>query len=275
MSGRDGVPFWGLTPQQIYAQLTSGPGSGRLSDAGSAASQEWQREEERAEEVRTLAADVKTGWDGQASDAAYGAAGPLAESALQGAGQLHTSQQLLYKQTESFHSAANSVVPVPEKPPESTVLNDMIPWETDLDKQIQEYQADAQHNIEVFGAYDTTSLDHEPPLAREYSTTTHSGGDIAVRGPGDTIDGDDHRDSGERGSGGSPAPRGDSSGSVGGPGGSPVSGPQNGGSPAPSGTQTSQVSPSTTPGPGLPNVVPPVSPSGPTTSSPLGPVSKF
>lgn len=111
MGGRDGVPFWGLTPQQIFEQLTGGPGSGRLSDAGSAASQEWQREEERAKEIRALAADIRTGWDGQASDAAHGAAGPLAESALQGASQLHTSQQLLNRQTESFRSAANSVPP--------------------------------------------------------------------------------------------------------------------------------------------------------------------
>lgn len=273
MSGRDDVPFWGLTPQQIYEQLRGGPGSGKLADAGRAASQEWHREEERANEIRALAVDMETGWDGQASDAAHGAAGPLAESALQGAGQLHTSEQLLNQQSEVFHAAANSVVPVPDKPPESNILNDMIPWETDLDRHIREYQASAQHNIEVFRNYDTTSLDHEAPLAREYSTVTHSGGDISVRGPGDTIDRDDYRRSGGGDPGNYSAPSGGDSGgsgtSDGASGGSPVDRSQTSGA-AGSSTQTSQVSPSATPGSGLQSVVLPGSPAGPTTGSPGG-----
>lgn len=267
MSGRDGIPFWGLTAQQIYDQLTGGPGSGRLNDAGSAASQEWQREEERAHDIRALATDMKSGWDGRASDAAHGAAGPLAESALQGAGQLHTSEQLLNQQSEIFHSAANSVVPVPEKPPESTILNYMIPWETDLDQEIQAYQADAQHNVEVFRGYDTTSLDHETPLAREYATVTHSGGDISVRGSGDTIGSDGHRGGGDPGSYSAPSGS-DSGGDPGGStGGSPAGGSQASDDVRPGDTQASQVSPSATPGSGLQNVAPPLSQPGPTTGT--------
>ncbi|MGB3442314.1 MAG: hypothetical protein WBA97_26530 [Actinophytocola sp.] len=267
MSGRDDVPFWGLTPHQIYEQLTNGPGSGRLSDASDAASQEWQREEDRAREIRALAADMKSGWDGQAGDAAHGAAGPLAESALVGAVRLHISKELLNRQTEGFHSASNSVVPVPEEPPESTVLNDVIPWETDLDKEIRSYQSDAQHNIDVFGRYDTTSLGHEEPLAREYSTITSAGGEISVRGPGGTSDSDGYSDSGEDGLSGDPEPGEDGSGDGGASGGSPGVGSRVDGHGVPGGTQTSQVSPSTTPGPG---VVPHMSQPGPTTSSPVG-----
>lgn len=279
MSSRADVPFWGLTPQQIYEQLTGGPGSGKLADASSAASREWQREEERANEIRALAEDIRSGWEGQASEAAHGAAGPLAESALQGASQLHTSEELLNRQTEVFHSAANSVVPVPENPPESNILNDMIPWETDLDQEIREYQAQAQHNIDVFRTYDTTSLDHEAPLAREYSTVAHSGGDISVRGPGDSVGSDDYRES--DGPGNYSAPDGGDSGRDDSGGDAPgESAGRSSAGRAPTGsdtgddtasrTQVSQVSPSATPGPGFQGGTPPVSQPGPTTGPPAG-----
>lgn len=221
----------GLTPHEIYQQLTGGPGSAYLETAQDATKTEWAREDERAQSIRKLGEKIRMGWQGEASDAAFGASLPLAHAALRGAEQLDTAQDLLGRQSGSFHDAANSVRPVPPRPPENNVVNEMIPFETDLDRQIRTYQADAQHNIDVFQGYDNASQYNETNMPREYSAISHSGGTISVKSPdGDTGSGGDDggRDGGGPGSTG-PGSAGGPGSSTGGPG--SAGGPGTGGGP--------------------------------------------
>jgi hypothetical protein len=254
----------GLTPHEIYVQVTGGPGSNRLNQAHDATRSEWASEDERAQLIKKLGEKIRGGWEGEASSAAFGAALPLAETAIRGADQLDMSQDLLSRQSGSFHDAANNVRPVPPQPPESNVLNDAIPFETDLDREIKSYQADAQHNIDVFGGYDNASSYNETNMPMEYSTINHSGGTISVKPAGGDTGGDTGGDSGgdgsrprtsEPGNFGGPGSGGPgSSGGPGGPGGgAPVGGPVPGGS---TGSGPQQTSPSDVrpggPGGGIP-----------------------
>lgn len=172
--------FRALTPYEIYVQLLGGPGSGPLSLAQQSISRAAQREAERAERIRRLADRIRGGWQGSAGDAAYGAARPLATNAIAGSERLDIAQDLMARQAESFHRAANSVRPVAEKPPESNILNDMKPFETDLDREIKQYQADARHNIDVFAGYDSDSLYNETNMPDRYSLVDHPGDLITV-----------------------------------------------------------------------------------------------
>ncbi len=218
----------GLTPHEIYEQLTSGPGSGRLGSAKDATAREWDFEDERATMIRKLGEKIRMGWQGEASDAAFGASLPLAHAAVDGTDKLDTAQDLLGRQTGSFHNAANSVRPVAATPPENTVVNEMIPFETDLDKKIKAYQADAQHNIDIYHGYDNESQYNETNMPHEYTSITHSGGTISVKPSGEDTGGGDAGDGGRDRSPGGGGPGGGGPGSSGGPagpGGTPVGGP--------------------------------------------------
>ncbi|HEV7652129.1 MAG TPA: hypothetical protein VGP26_28585 [Actinophytocola sp.] len=224
----------GLSAHEIYEQLTGGPGTPYLTGAQDATKSEWAREDQRSTMIRKLGEKIRTGWQGAASDAAFGASLPLAQAAIEGTDKLDTAQDLLGRQTGSFHDAANSVRPVATRPPENNVVNEMIPFDTDLDQEIRAYQADAQHNIDVFHGYDNASQYNETNMPQEYSSITHSGGTITVKPAGgdpggDT--GDGGRDKAPGGAGPGSGGPGTSGGPGGAPGGSPVSGPAPGGSP--------------------------------------------
>ena len=263
----------GLTPHEIYEQLTGGPGSRPLTLAQDATKQEWTREDERATMIKKLGEKIRMGWQGEASDAAFGASLPLAQAAMDGTDQLDRAQDLLGRQTGSFHDAANSVRPVAARPPENNVLNESIPFDTDLDQEIRAYQTDAQHNIDVFHGYDNASQYNETNMPTEYSSITHSGGTITVKptggdpGGGDTggDTGDGGRDKAPGGSGPGSGGPGTSGGPGGAPGGSPVSGPLGG--PPVGGASPGQTSPSDVrPGPGVPGGFP----QSPAASGPQG-----
>lgn len=255
----------GMSPHQIYEYLTNGPGTGMLDEAQAATRILWAKEEERADLIRKQAELIRNGWQGAASDGAFGAAQPLAASALSGADQLSLAEDLLDRQSGSFHRAANSVRPVPPEPPRMDMLDTMAPF-VDFEKEVKAYQADAQHNIEVFRGYDNASEYNQTNIPAQYSTISHSGGDISVTtddarrgGTGDFIDVANYEpprsgdDSGERGNPGGRPPGGTPNESpIGEPaGGSPVSGPPQGAQP-PRQTSPSDFAPPSVNAPGLP-----------------------
>ncbi|MFC4858167.1 hypothetical protein [Actinophytocola glycyrrhizae] len=178
-----------MTPQRIYEELTTGPGSETLQAAQHVSSAESAAEQARAERIRRLLATIESGWRGSAADGAQGAALPLARHAAEGAEYLHIAQDLLDRQAGSFHRAAADVEPMPPEPA-ADLLDQVVPFDVDTDAQTQAYQQKAQHNIRVFEGYDNASNHNETHLPRQFSSTTHSGGGISVT-PADTVAVDD------------------------------------------------------------------------------------
>jgi len=259
-----------MTPQQIYEELTGGPGTATLSDAQGISHDEARLEADRADEIVGIGQTIRGGWQGSASDGAFGAAQPLAEAALGGADDLYQAQDLLDRQNGSFGRAVNSVVPVPAGPPEMDVGDFMNP--VDYEQQVRQYQSDAEHNMQVFEGYDNASNHNETYAPREYPIIAHSGGTVAVTG-GDTVSGGDQGGPGGNGSGSYSGPNGGDTGGNGYPvGGSAPGGSLPGGQPAPGAQQTNPndyVPPTTQPS----GYQPPVSQPGPVTGPPGGPVT--
>ncbi|TDV47840.1 hypothetical protein CLV71_10975 [Actinophytocola oryzae] len=211
----------GISPHEIYEYMTNGRGTGMLDDAQYATRSEWELEKDRAAMIRKQGELIRDGWQGAASESAFGAAQPLAESAIHGADLLSRAEDLLDRQSGSFHRAANSVVPVPPEPPKMDIFDRMAPF-ADYEEQVSAYQADAHHNLEVYRGYDHASQYNETEMPAEYRTVNHSGDTVAVTGE----DTDDyiHVPDGQPRNGDDPPPR------SGGP------GPRGGGEPRPFGT---------------------------------------
>ena len=142
---------------------------------------------------------IEGGWQGSAADGAQGAARPLADNAAEGAEYLYLAQDLLDRQTGSFHRAAASVEPIPPQP-SAEMLEQVVPFDVDTEAQTREYQQKAQHNIRVFEGYDNASNHNETYLPQQFNSTNHSGGGISVT-PADTLEVDDSPRSGGPGSG--------------------------------------------------------------------------
>jgi hypothetical protein len=189
----------GMAPHQIYEYFATGRGTDLLDDAQTATRLEWELEDGRANLIRKQGELIRGGWQGAASEGAFGAAQPLAESALHGADALSRAEDLLDRQSGSFHRAANSVKPVPTEPPKLEMNDTMLPF-TDYDKDVTSYQADAQHNIDVYRGYDGASHYNQTNMPSTYSTVNHAGGNISVTASdgrpddtGDYIDSTDYQ----------------------------------------------------------------------------------
>jgi hypothetical protein len=170
--------FW-LTPHDIYVKLTTGPGSHTLDVVQQSVHAIWRDEAERAALIHIQAMLIESAWQGAAGEGAAGAAQPLAASALAGADLLEQAQDLMDRQSGSFNRAKNDVVPVPPEPPKPDLLDVRVAF-TDYEKSLTAYQADAQHNIDVFSNYDGASDYNETRMPASYSTSAHSGGTINV-----------------------------------------------------------------------------------------------
>jgi hypothetical protein len=157
-----------MTPAEIYRQLTEGVGAKSMMNDQHDTLAEHAAETERAELVRSLAETIRSGWQGEASSGAYGAAMPLAESMLNNCAKLNDSQDLLLRQVGSFYTAFNSVRPVSE-PPESSI-DEKFPFDEDYEKSVTEYQDSAHHNIAVYREYDGASYYNETHFPQEYNS---------------------------------------------------------------------------------------------------------
>lgn len=126
MTPRDGGFF--LSPAEIYEKITNGDGEHSLQDEQAQTADEQGWESDRAALVKSLASLIQTGWQGQASAGAYGAAMPLAERMLENSEKLDRSQDLLARQVDSFRTAYNSVLPISDLPKPSLDDTFRLTW---------------------------------------------------------------------------------------------------------------------------------------------------
>jgi hypothetical protein len=174
-----------MSAHSIYQRVHEGPGPSSMYDAREAALTLSDSQQDRADQINRLAEKISAGWQGEAGAGAAGAATPLAKYAIGGSHKLVTTGNTLDEQGTGFEHVKNTVKPVPENAPESNFFNDLAPWETDLDKEIKQYQADSQHNIAAYDAYDGSSLDNENRLPQDFGELTDSGSNITVTPPGE------------------------------------------------------------------------------------------
>jgi hypothetical protein len=176
-----------MTPQEIYRKIKGGPGSPPLDDVQAATRAECELEIDRAHQIEQLSRALEDGWQGEAGGAALSAAVPLREAAFEGSAQLERAQDLLSRQSESFHTAFNEVRPMPDEPP-ANPMGEAIPFDTDIDKEVRAYQSDAQHNMNIYRGYDNASQYNETHMPDDYTTTNRSVAGASVKPQPDTIE---------------------------------------------------------------------------------------
>jgi hypothetical protein len=165
-----------MTPYEIYQKITSGPGTDTLQRAQHMTDVEAKAESRRGDLLNKLTGMIQDGWEGSASESAYGSTKPLVETADSRSVHLRFAQLYMQDQITAFGTAKNSVRPVTPAPPPTNVLAEAVPWLGDLDSDTKAYQNDAQNNITVFSAYDTASSTNGQRMPTEYPVYKDQGG---------------------------------------------------------------------------------------------------
>ncbi|EWC58485.1 hypothetical protein UO65_6377 [Actinokineospora spheciospongiae] len=172
-----------MTGHDIYVAMTTGPGTETLQNGYRIADAEAKREAERADLIKRLAEKMQAGWEGEAGSAAYGGAKPIADATLLGMENLERTHVLLRMQAETFGDLSSKLEPMDASPPDTGIWDDMTPWDTDTEDQLNEYNQKSQKNIDVYRAYDANSQANAQDLPTDYSTLTDPGGEITVNKP--------------------------------------------------------------------------------------------
>lgn len=257
--------MFGMTGDDIYRNFHEGKGPGGLNEAAEIVHGIAETYGKRATQIRMLVARMESAWQGDAAGAAYRGAGPLAVEHEMSSTALSTAQDLTCRQAGSFSEAKGRVVPVPPKP---ELTNPLVvlsnPFAVDdFERQVDEYSAAAQNNVDVMNGYSGASKYNTVNLPTSYGKlsddhagidvgTSHGGGGaghgvIEGPSPGDDTgrDTDTNRDVSDSSDGGDTADR------------TPVDGPGHMPPPGPGTGSPGKDSPGTGPGSSTPGITSP------------------
>jgi hypothetical protein len=156
-----------MTAQQIYDIFHNAPGTATWQAARAAADQLGEDMPQLAADIKRIQDMMNAAWHGAAADIASQGAEPLALEYINTADGLRTAQDLVERQTGSFHTAASSVQPVPPQPTTVDVIDAAL-GAPDMQQQMTNYLAAAQHNVDVYSAYHGASQYNTSNLPMDY-----------------------------------------------------------------------------------------------------------
>ncbi|KAA2266991.1 hypothetical protein F0L68_00175 [Solihabitans fulvus] len=176
-----------LSAADIYKKLRGGQGGGTVADASQAAYATQQEHTDLENRINALIGRMDSAWQGDASAAAQAGAAPLARVLAQSQGELDKANQAMLNQHTTFFNSYHEVVPVPDTPPSSNLINDATPWKTDLVKQISDYNDKAHKNVQIYDNYVKTSSESGSALPSSYMGLSSDQAVVSVATPAPTI----------------------------------------------------------------------------------------
>lgn len=158
-----------LDAHQIFVRITTGHGTASLAEANTAAATLSAGFAERANQIAMARGAAAAAWEGEASAAAASATTPLADSFAVARQQLSANAQALDAEITAFEHIRSQVEPVPATPPRSNLANDVNPFQTDTDAAINDYNAKAAKNIQLYEAYVAETTAARAQVPRDYA----------------------------------------------------------------------------------------------------------
>lgn len=176
---------------EIYQKIQGGQGPGSLMTAKYSADTLKGKYDARVAQIESLDKKMESAWTGKGGEGARRGAEPLKRWMEDSRSKLDTASTALDDQYGAFTTVSGKVREIPRTPPESGFLNDINPLETDLDQKIQQYNNDAQTNVDAFNQYFHSSTNNARQMPN-YSTMEGDYGNVDVQtkpgaggGPGD------------------------------------------------------------------------------------------
>lgn len=174
----------GYSAYQIYQMLASGNSSAMM-QAGDAAYGQAPAMDDVNVQVKNLTQQMNSAWQGNASDLATAGAGPLGGAAQSANEALTSHTNACYSQASALDTAKASVTPIDASAPQNNLLNqaESVFVETDLDKQIAQYQTDSNHNVQVYNSYNNVTSENISQMPSSYGEIPVTNTNISVVNP--------------------------------------------------------------------------------------------
>jgi hypothetical protein len=172
----------GLTAEQILEAMRGPAANGTATlDAASRAHGEVQAGHVELESMtKKLIGTMAEAWRGDAAELAHSRLNPMVSTLQLSQDDLARAKDLTSRQSDSFHDAANALVPVPPKP-NNNLLNVMTPWHTDLDDEINRWNAAQSRNIQVYASYTSASTYNHDGMPTSYGDVSSTDQPVNVR----------------------------------------------------------------------------------------------
>jgi len=160
-----------------------------LADAAVMTEDHGQRQAKFAQDAEQLNTLLKSGWEGDASEAAQRKVKNLGNAAEKTGESLSTNAQSLHAQTDGFNHIYTNIRPLPDPPPTAGFGSRLAPWDTGSEKAVKRAHADAKHNIELYKQYGQTSSSNANNFREHFGTTgAGPGGGPGPGNPNEPID---------------------------------------------------------------------------------------
>jgi hypothetical protein len=163
-----------------YRLFHEGPGTGALDDAASAGRDLLGRYNDRMNQVSSLVQGIGGSWTGDAADSAQAGALPLVRSLQQSHDALTTTQDLMARQSGSFHDGARSVQQVPDEAPSPSIGDFLPPWSGSYSDKVNSYVDKAQGNVTAMQNYGNATGFNNGGTPTAYGGVTGGGSDITI-----------------------------------------------------------------------------------------------
>lgn len=196
----------------IVQQVQQGPGTSSWDSGSSTVQKMIQEHNQNSDDAQQITTMLESVWTGDGADAARARLRPLSDASATSAQAYVVNGQKLVDTTHGYNDMKIALQAMPPTPPHKNLWDQGTPWDTDTEKQINEYNAAANHNVERYQKYADQAKTNGQGLNSNYGQVSgfdgqnlkiDSGGDHAkskseshekaYRGPG--------RDSGGPGSG--------------------------------------------------------------------------
>lgn len=172
-----------MSAQQIYDNFAQAAGTGAWLPGQDAAKELADNMKDLAADIWRLRTTMQSAWQGDAADQAGTGAEPLAMEFLNSADYLGSSQDLISRQVGSFHTAANSVQPVPSPPSAVDVIGAAAFGIPSMQHKVQNYLDTSQHNVDVFDSYHGASQYNTTNIPATYGRIALDKADVVVVTP--------------------------------------------------------------------------------------------
>ncbi|MFE3173737.1 PPE domain-containing protein [Amycolatopsis sp. NPDC059090] len=170
-----------LTPAEIYHLITEGPGPESLGNTQQAAKELSERLLDRADEIASLVEKVRAGWQGASAEEAANSAAPLLAASVDHSANLVFAQNAADGQLSAFQAIKNTVRPVGDRP-EITAQDvyDSLNGRPGYFGKLDQWQADAQHNVDAYTGYHSTTGTNSDRIPARYAELNDTGASVEL-----------------------------------------------------------------------------------------------
>lgn len=165
----DGYPdAQAMSIAEIVKQIQNGFGAGDLHGGAEVAKDEMVAQLRISDGSHDLVQRLEAAWSGQGADAARENIRPLAVSADDASQTLSSNRQHIQTQADTFDQIRNSLQPMADPAPEKDWYDNFVPWTTDAEKAVDQYNQQLQQNRQIYDQYHQSSTTVEQGIQTDY-----------------------------------------------------------------------------------------------------------